>query len=94
MPAFFKSTNTEPFAAWFAVTGDATPDGIRGRFLKPLAFCFCSQFVEFHRVEGARSRGFGIRGAHPTRWTTIISSKVNLPYAIDFRAWYSASLVT
>ena len=22
-------TNTDPFAAWFVVTGDATPDGIR-----------------------------------------------------------------
>ena len=24
-----KLTNTDPFAAWFVVTGDATPDGIR-----------------------------------------------------------------
>ena len=29
LPALFKLTNTEPFAAWFAVTGNATPDGIR-----------------------------------------------------------------
>ena len=26
---FLYLTNTEPFAAWFVVTGDATPDGIR-----------------------------------------------------------------
>jgi len=26
---FLKMTNTDPFAAWFVVTGDATPDGIR-----------------------------------------------------------------
>ena len=25
----FNLTNTEPFAVWFVVTGDATPDGIR-----------------------------------------------------------------
>jgi len=29
LPAFFKLTKTDPFAAWFVVTGDATPDGIR-----------------------------------------------------------------
>jgi len=28
-PPFLKLTNTEPFAAWFIVTGDVTPDGIR-----------------------------------------------------------------
>ena len=26
---FLRLTNTDPFAAWFVVTGDATPDGIR-----------------------------------------------------------------
>ena len=26
---FLKLTKTDPFAAWFGVTGDATPDGIR-----------------------------------------------------------------
>ena len=25
LPAFLKLTNTDPFAAWFVVTGDATP---------------------------------------------------------------------
>ena len=29
LPSFLKLTNTDPFAAWFVVTGDATPDGIR-----------------------------------------------------------------
>ena len=29
MPPFLKLTNTDPFAAWFAVTGNATTDGIR-----------------------------------------------------------------
>jgi len=29
LPAFLKLSNTDPFAAWFVVTGDATPDGIR-----------------------------------------------------------------
>ena len=29
LPAFLKLTNTDPFVAWFVVTGDATPDGIR-----------------------------------------------------------------
>ena len=29
LPPFLKLTNTDPFAAWFVVTGDATPDGIR-----------------------------------------------------------------
>ena len=29
LPAFLKLTNADPFAAWFEVTGDATPDGIR-----------------------------------------------------------------
>ena len=29
MPGLAKLTNTEPFAAWFVVTGDATADGIR-----------------------------------------------------------------
>jgi len=24
-----KLTNTDPFAAWFVVTGDATPDGMQ-----------------------------------------------------------------
>ena len=28
-PVVLKLTNTDPFAAWFEVTGDATPDGIR-----------------------------------------------------------------
>ena len=28
-PAFLKSTHTDPFAAWFVQSGDATPDGIR-----------------------------------------------------------------
>ena len=29
LPGLGKLTNTEPFAAWFVVTGDATADGIR-----------------------------------------------------------------
>ena len=29
LPLFPKLTNTDPFAAWFVVTRDATPDGIR-----------------------------------------------------------------
>ena len=29
MPAFLKLISTDPFTAWFVVTGDATPDGIR-----------------------------------------------------------------
>jgi len=29
LPVFLKLTNADPFAAWFVVTGDATPDGIR-----------------------------------------------------------------
>ena len=29
LPVFLKLTNTDPFAAWFVVTGDATPGGIR-----------------------------------------------------------------
>ena len=29
MLGLVKLTNTEPFAAWFVVTGDATADGIR-----------------------------------------------------------------
>ena len=29
LPAFPKLTNTGPFAAWFVVTGDVTPDGVR-----------------------------------------------------------------
>ena len=29
MPAFLKSTKTDPSAACFVVTGDATPDGVR-----------------------------------------------------------------
>ena len=29
LPVSLKLTNTHPFAAWFEVTGDATPDGIR-----------------------------------------------------------------
>jgi len=29
LPPFLKLTSMEPFAAWFVVTGDATPDGIR-----------------------------------------------------------------
>ena len=28
-PEFLKLTHTNPFTAWFVVTGDATPDGIR-----------------------------------------------------------------
>ena len=28
LPPFLKLTNTDPFAAWFVVTGDATPDGV------------------------------------------------------------------
>ena len=28
LPGLLKLTNTEPFAAWFVVTGDATADGI------------------------------------------------------------------
>jgi len=30
----------------------------------------------------------------PTRWSTTLSSKVNLPHAINFRAFCSAKLVT
>ena len=30
----------------------------------------------------------------PTRWSTALSSKVNLPHAINFRALIGASLVT
>ena len=29
LPGLVNLTNTEPFAAWFVVTGDATADGIR-----------------------------------------------------------------
>ena len=29
LPGVVKLTNTDPFAAWFLITGDATPDGIR-----------------------------------------------------------------
>jgi len=29
LPSSLKLTNTDPFVAWFVVTGDATPDGIR-----------------------------------------------------------------
>jgi hypothetical protein len=29
LPVFLKLTDTDPFAAWFVVTGDVTPDGIR-----------------------------------------------------------------
>ena len=29
LPVFLKLTVTDPFAAWFVVIGDATPDGIR-----------------------------------------------------------------
>ena len=29
LPVFLKLTNTDPFAAWYVVTGDVTPDGIR-----------------------------------------------------------------
>ena len=29
LPAFRRLTNTDPFAAWFVVNGDATPGGIR-----------------------------------------------------------------
>ena len=29
LPEFRKLTKRDPFAAWFAVTGDATPDRIR-----------------------------------------------------------------
>ena len=29
LPGSLKSTNTDPFAAWFVVNGDATPDAIR-----------------------------------------------------------------
>ena len=29
LPVFLNLTNTDPFAAWFVVTGDATLDGIR-----------------------------------------------------------------
>ena len=39
LPALFKLTNTDPFAAWCVVTGNATPDGFAscGWFLEPLA---------------------------------------------------------
>ena len=30
LPPFPKLTNSEPFAAWFVVTGDAIPDGMVG----------------------------------------------------------------
>ena len=29
LPAFLELANTDPFAAWFVVAGDVTPDGIR-----------------------------------------------------------------
>ena len=29
LPVFLKLINTDPFAAWFVVTEDATPDGMR-----------------------------------------------------------------
>ena len=29
LQVFLKLTNTDPFAAWFVVSGDATPDAIR-----------------------------------------------------------------
>ena len=29
LPVFLKLTDTDPFNAWFVVTGDVTPDGIR-----------------------------------------------------------------
>ena len=37
LPKFLKWTNTDLFAAWFVVTGDATPYASCGRFLEPLA---------------------------------------------------------
>ena len=44
LPVFLKLTNTEPFAAWFVETGDATPDGIRKQEASP-------------RVSGRAKRG-------------------------------------
>ena len=29
LPVFLKSTDTDPFAAWFVLTEDAIPDGKR-----------------------------------------------------------------
>ena len=36
LPAFLEFTNTDPFAAWFVVIGDATSDRIRDVREKPL----------------------------------------------------------
>jgi hypothetical protein len=46
----------------------------------------------------ADDRGFTRKmtkpGRHTIRWSTHLSSKVNLPYAIDFKASCGAYLVT
>ena len=47
LPVFLKLTNTNPFAAWFVVTGDATPDGIR---VVRSVFGAISSFVAFRNV--------------------------------------------
>ena len=49
MPPFLKLTNTDPFAAWFVVTGDATPDGIRVAFsprVRPTSSSLSEQELE------------------------------------------------
>ena len=57
-------------------------------------------------VEGVWNRGSGVEGGGggvwsvgggvypPTRWSTTLSSKVNLPHAINLRALCGANLVT
>ena len=37
LPGFVKLTNTEPFAAWFVVNGDATPDVVTGNVTLDIA---------------------------------------------------------
>ena len=62
LPAFLKLTNAGPFAAWFVVTGDATPDALIHQHLVDRCMRFRVQGSGF-RVQGSgfRVQGSGLR---------------------------------
>ena len=68
LPGLFKLTNTEPFAAWFVVTGDATVDEIRVA-RSVLGAISCLPIV-------AAERGKGLRLRTPLRKPNILDRRV------------------
>ena len=70
LTAFLKLTNTDPFAAWFVVTEDATPNGMR--VVRSVLGAISSLPIVPSSIGPARPAEHQ-HGPVTTRWTTRVS---------------------